>query len=105
MSLADFAQRYAPDLAHLVPAFDELGAVICGYSAGPQFPDADDPEPQHIDILIDNPWQEEQWVTIYSVEDCQWWNGEGELYELTLLELLAYLRQLPKPLHSFSRCQ
>lgn len=103
MSLSDFAEQYAPDLAHLVPAFDDVDAVICGCGAGPQ--GANDPNRrQRLYVCIDNPWREEQWVSIYSASHCEWWN-EGEEYRLTFADLLAYLRQLPRPLHSFSQYQ
>jgi hypothetical protein len=101
VNLTEYALQYAPTLAHLVPALEEHDAVICGYSAGPQKPD--DPEAQNLCICIYNPWQKpDQWVTIYSSSHCEWWS-HGEQYQLTFEQLLAYLRQLPRPLHSFSR--
>jgi len=103
MSLSDFASQYAPALADIASQLEEHAAVICGCSAGPQKPDAPD-QRQHIDIQIDNPWGEEQWVTIYSASHCEWWS-HGEEWHLSLADLLAYLRQLPRPLHSFSKYQ
>jgi len=103
MSLAEFTQRFAPDLAHLVPAFDELDPVICGCTAGPQKPDDPD-QRQSFSVCIDNPWGEEHWVTVYSASHCVWFDS-GEEWHLSLADLLAYMRQLPKPLHSFSKFQ
>ena len=103
MTLSDFSSQYAPALADLVPALEEHDAVLAGYSAGPQKPDDPD-QRQRLYVCIDNPWREEQWVTIYSASHCEWWN-EGEEYRLTFADLLAYLRQLPRPLHSFSTYQ
>ena len=103
MSLSDFSSQYAPTLADLVPALEEHDAVLAGYSAGPQKPDDPD-QRQCLYVCIDNPWREEQWVSIYSASHCEWWN-EGEQYRLTFADLLAYLRQLPRPLHSFSKYQ
>lgn len=103
MSLSEFASQYAPALADLVPALEEHDAVLAGYSAGPQKPDDPD-QRQRLYVCIDNPWREEQWVSIYSASHCEWWN-EGEEYRLTFADLLAYLRQLPRPLHSFSTFQ
>jgi hypothetical protein len=104
MSLSDFASQYAPVLADIASQLEEFDAVICGCSAGPQKPDAPD-QRQHLAICIDNPWREpDQWVTIYSASECEWWS-DGERYCLTLNGLLNYLRQLPRPLHSFSKFQ
>lgn len=104
MSLTDYASQYAPDLADIARQLEGFDALLAGYSAGPQKPDAPE-QRQHIDILIDNPWRElDQWVTIYSASECEWWS-EGERYCLTLNGLLDYLRQLPRPLHSFSKYQ
>jgi len=103
MTLSTFSSQYAPALADLVPALEEHDAVLAGYSAGPQKPDDPD-QRQRLYVCIDNPWREEQWVTIYSASHCEWWN-EGEEYRLTFADLLAYLRQLPRPLHSFSQYQ
>ena len=104
MTLTDYVNQYAPDLADIARQLEGFDALLAGYSAGPQKPDAPE-QRQHIDILIDNPWREpDQWVTIYSASHCEYWS-EGEEYHLTLADLLAYLRQLPRPLHSFSKFQ
>ena len=103
MSLSDFSSQYAPALADLAGQLDELDAVLCGYGAGPQKPDDPD-QRQRLYVCIDNPWREEQWVSIYSASHCEYWS-DGEEYPLTLAALLAYLRQLPRPLHSFSKYQ
>jgi hypothetical protein len=104
MSLAEFASQYAPALADIASQLEEFDAVICGCSAGPQKPDAPE-QRQHLAICIDNPWREpDQWVTVYSASHCEWWS-HGEEYRLSLADLLAYLRQLPRPLHSFSKYQ
>ena len=103
MSLSEFASQYAPALADIASQLEEFDAVICGCSAGPQKPDDPD-QRQYLAICIDNPWGEEQWVSVYSASHCKWWY-EGEEYRLSLADLLAYMRQLPKPLHSFSKYQ
>ena len=104
MTLTDYVSQYAPDLADIAHQLEEFDAVLAGYSAGPQKPDAPE-QRQHIDVLIDNPWREpDQWVAIYSSSHCEYWS-EGEEYRLTFADLLAYLRQLPRPLHSFSKYQ
>lgn len=103
MNLSTYAAQFAPSLAHLVPVLEEHDAVLAGYGAGPQKPDDPDRR-QCLYILVDNPWKEEQWVTIYSASHCEWWS-DGEEYRLSFEQLLAYLRQLPRPLHSFSQCQ
>ena len=104
MTLTDYVSQYAPDLADIARQLEGFDALLAGYSAGPQKPDAPE-QRQHIDILIDNPWREpDQWVTIYSSSHCEWWS-DGEEYRLTFDDLLAYLRQLPRPLHSFSKFQ
>ena len=104
MSLSDFASQYAPALADIASQLEEFDAVICGCSAGPQRPNDPD-QRQHLAICIDNPWREsDQWVWIYSASHCEWWS-HGEEYHLSLADLLAYLRQLPRPLHSFSKFQ
>ena len=104
MSLSDFSSQYAPALADLAEQLDELDAVLCGYGAGPQKPDDPD-QRQRLYVCIDNPWREpDQWVTIYSSSHCEWWD-DGEKWRLTFDDLLAYLRQLPRPLHSFSKYQ
>ena len=103
MSLSEFASQYAPALADIASQLEEFDAVICGCSAGPQRPDDPD-QRQRLYVLVDNPWEEEQWVTIYSASHCEWWS-HGEEYRLSLADLLAYLRQLPRPLHSFSKFQ
>ena len=100
MTLTDYVSQYAPDLADIAHQLEEFDAVLAGYSAGPQKPDAPE-QRQHIDVLIDNPWRQEQWVTIYSASECVCWSG-GEMYWLTLNGLLDYLRQLPKPIRCFS---
>ena len=103
MSLETYAAQYAPSLAHLVPALKEHDAVLSGYGAGPQKP-SDPDRRQCLYVMVDNPWREEQWVTIYSASHCEWFY-EGEEYRLTFEQLLDYLRQLPRPLHSFSQYQ
>ena len=104
MSLSNYASQYAPDLADIARQLEGFDALLAGYSAGPQKPDAPE-QRQHIDILIDNPWREpDQWITIYSASHCEWWD-EGEEWRLTFDDLLAYLRQLPRPLHTFSKYQ
>ena len=101
MNLSYFAEQFAPDLLPLVPQLEARGAVLAGYGGGPQKPDDEDQLP-HLDVLVDHPWQEEQWVTIYSADCCRWWDA-GDLYQCTLQQFLAYLDQLPKPLHTFGR--
>ena len=103
MSLSEFASQYAPALADIASQLEEHDAVICGCGAGPQKPDDPD-QRQRLYVLVDNPWREEQWVSIFSEEHCEYWS-EGEEYHLSLADLLAYLRQLPRPLHSFSKYQ
>ena len=103
MTIADFANKYAPALAHFGDQLEEFDAVICGAGAGPQKPDDPDQRPRLM-ICIDNPWREEQWVVIYSSSHCEWWD-EGEEWRLSFADLLNYLRQLPRPLHSFSKYQ
>jgi hypothetical protein len=103
MGLSEFASQYAPALADIASQLEEFNAVICGCGAGPQKPDDPD-QRQRLYVLVDNPWEEEQWVTIYSASHCEWWE-HGEEYHLSLADLLAYLRQLPRPLHSFSKFQ
>jgi hypothetical protein len=104
MTLSTFSSQYAPALADLAEQLDALDPVLCGYGAGPQKPDDPD-QRQRLYVCIDNPWREpDQWVTIYSTSHCEWWD-EGEEWRLTFDDLLAYLRQLPRPLHSFSKFQ
>lgn len=104
MSLVEYANSYAPDLTHLALKLEAFDAVIAGCSAGPQKPDAPE-QRQHLDVLIDNPWREiDQWITVYSTTYCEWWS-DGERYCLSFDDLLSYLGQLPKPLHSFSQIQ
>ena len=100
MTLSDYAKQYAPDLLPLVPQLEEVEDVLAGWGAGPQ-KSTDPDQRQHLDVLIDNPWRQEQWVTIYSASECVCWSG-GEMYWLTLNGLLDYLRQLPKPIRCFS---
>ena len=103
MSLSNFASQYAPALADIANQLEEFDAVICGCGAGPQKPDDPD-QRQRLYVLVDNPWEEEQWVTVYSARHCVWFDS-GEEWHLSLADLLAYLRQLPRPLHSFSTFQ
>ena len=101
MSIVHFAEQYAPDLINLALKLEAFDGVIIGSSAGPQKPDAPE-QRQHLDILIDTePGKPGQWITVYSPDHCEWWH-QGEEYRLTLDKLIAYLDQLPKPLHCFS---
>ena len=107
MSLTAFVNEYTPDMSpellEIARQLEGFNALLAGWGAGPQKPT--DPEPrQHLDVLIDNPWREEQWIRIFSASECEWWS-DGERYCLTLNGLLDYLRQLPRPLHSFSKFQ
>ena len=107
MSLIDFVNEYTPDMApellEIARQLEGFNALLSGFGAGPQKPDDPD-QRQRISVLIENPWRKEQWVTIYSASHCEWWS-DGEEYRLTFADLLAYLRQLPRPLHSFSKFQ
>jgi len=99
-TIPDWA-RFAPSLAHLLPQLLEHEAVLAGYSSGPQ-PEAaayDPEEPENLSVLIDNPWGEEQWITI-DASGCHWFDC-GEPYRSSFDQLLAYLAQLPRPLHTF----
>ena len=101
MSAIEFAEQYAPDLMHLAVKLEEFEGVIIGFSAGPQKPDAPE-QRQHLEILVDTkPGERGQWITVYSNDHCEWWY-QGEEYRLTFDKLVAYLDQLPKPLHTFS---
>jgi hypothetical protein len=107
MSLSDFVNEYTPDMSpellEIARQLEGFNALLSGFGAGPQKPDDPD-QRQRISVLIENPWREEQWVTIYSASYCEYWS-EGETYHLTLADLFDYLRQLPRPLHTFGKFQ
>lgn len=94
--------RFAPSLAHLLPQLEEFEPVLAGYTSGPQPQSTlyDPAEPESLSILTDNPWGEEEWITIHA-DGCSWTDEWGETYQLTHAALWQYLRQLPKPLHTF----
>lgn len=99
--------RFAPSLAHLVPQILEFDPVLAGYSSGPQ-PQAtgyDPAEPEHLVVLADDPWGDEsnQWVRI-TANGCQWFDSDGLPWVCSHGDLFAYLAQLPRRLHTFSRC-
>jgi hypothetical protein len=105
MSLSNLAQKYAPTLVDIAKQFEErdIDAVIAGCGAGPQ--SVKDPDQrQRLYVLVDNPWGEEQWVTVYSRAHCEY-QSHGETYRLSLPAFLTYLTQLPRPLHFFSKYQ
>ena len=105
MTLSTFAKQYAPELLDIAKAFEakDIDGVISGCGAGPQSP-KDSDQRQRLYVLIDNPWGEEQWVTIYSRAHCEY-RSHGETYRLSVPALLTYMSQLPKPLHYFSKYQ
>lgn len=94
--------QFAPDLAYLVPVVESFDDVLGGWSSGPQHVKSGKEE-QELSVLVDNPWNEvDQWVAIYH-DRCEWFNDFGEKYKCTHDQFWAYLRQLPRRLHTFGQ--
>ena len=94
--------EFAPDLAHLVPIVESFDDVLAGWSSYPQATSTSN-EQQHLAVLVDNPWNEvDQWVSVYA-DRCEWWDDCGEKYKCTHDQLWAYLKQLPRRLHTFGQ--
>lgn len=99
--------QHAPSLSNLLQQVLEFEPVLAGYASGPQPAGTsyDPAEPEHLAILPDDPWQDSpnQWVFI-TAAGCYWRDEDGLRWECSHADLFAYLSQLPRRLHTFSRC-
>lgn len=101
----NLVEQYAPKLRDQWLTLEPFQDVIPGYTAGPQpqciNDSMDDPQHIHLDF---SEWRDGEIVVsqVWIIrEEGVFLKLEGELYESSMGQLWNFLRQLPRPAHSF----
>lgn len=100
----ELTKKFAPGLLHLAEQLVPHDSVICSFSAGPQggYTSAWG----NVPFIVIQPetlyGYDPDLVVIRGEHDCTLVTSDGEEFELTFQGLLDYLKQLPRPLHTFA---